>query len=35
MASDVGITPSNDGNVIRLVIPELTEEHAEKNWLRK
>lgn len=26
MASDVGITPSNDGSVIRLVFPELTEE---------
>ena len=26
MASDVGITPSNDGAVIRLVFPELTEE---------
>lgn len=26
MASDIGITPSNDGNVIRLVFPELTEE---------
>ena len=26
LESDVGITPSNDGNVIRLVIPELTEE---------
>ena len=25
MASDVGITPSNDGAVIRLVFPELTE----------
>jgi ribosome recycling factor len=24
--SDVGLTPSNDGNVIRLQIPELTEE---------
>lgn len=24
--SDIGITPSNDGNVIRLVVPELTEE---------
>jgi ribosome recycling factor len=24
--SDVGLTPSNDGNVVRLVIPELTEE---------
>jgi ribosome recycling factor len=24
--SDVGLTPSNDGNLIRLVIPELTEE---------
>jgi ribosome recycling factor len=26
MESDVGLTPSNDGNVIRLSIPELTEE---------
>ena len=26
MMSDVGITPSNDGSVIRLVFPELTEE---------
>ncbi len=24
--SDVGLTPSNDGNVIRLQVPELTEE---------
>lgn len=24
--SDIGITPSNDGNMIRLVIPQLTEE---------
>lgn len=24
--SDIGINPSNDGNVIRLVFPELTEE---------
>src|SRR3954453_1845527 len=24
MESDVGLTPSNDGNVIRLSIPELT-----------
>src|ERR1035438_7512322 len=24
--SDVGLTPSNDGNLIRLVIPDLTEE---------
>src|SRR5512133_1622796 len=24
--SDVGLTPSNDGNVIRLQIPEMTEE---------
>jgi ribosome recycling factor len=24
--SDVGLTPSNDGNVIRLIVPELTEE---------
>jgi len=26
LASDLGITPSNDGTVIRLTIPELTEE---------
>jgi ribosome recycling factor len=26
MQSDVGITPSNDGNVIRLAFPPLTEE---------
>jgi ribosome recycling factor len=26
MESDVGLTPSNDGQVIRLTIPELTEE---------
>ena len=24
--SDIGITPSNDGNIVRLVIPQLTEE---------
>ena len=29
MASDVGITPSNDGAVIRLVFPELTEERRK------
>lgn len=29
MASDVGITPSNDGVVIRLVFPELTEERRK------
>lgn len=26
LASDLGITPSNDGNIIRLKVPELTEE---------
>ena len=29
MASDVGITPSNDGIVIRLVFPEVTEERRK------
>ena len=29
MASDVGITPSNDGNVIRLVFPAVTEERRK------
>jgi ribosome recycling factor len=28
--SDVGLTPSNDGNVIRLVVPELTEERRRE-----
>ena len=28
-ASDVGINPSNDGTVIRLVFPELTEERRK------
>ncbi len=29
LASDVGITPSNDGSVIRLVFPEVTEERRK------
>lgn len=29
MASDVGITPSDDGSVIRLVFPEVTEERRK------
>src|SRR6266513_5067841 len=29
MESDVGLTPSNDGNLIRLQIPELTEERRK------
>ena len=29
MASDVGITPTNDGSLIRLVFPELTEERRK------
>ena len=28
--SDVGLTPSNDGNVIRLGIPEMTEERRQE-----
>jgi ribosome recycling factor len=28
--SDVGITPSNDGNLIRLSVPELTEERRRE-----
>ena len=28
--SDVGLTPSNDGNVVRLQIPELTEERRRE-----
>ena len=30
MVSDVGITPSNDGRIIRLVFPELTEERRKE-----
>ena len=30
LQSDVGITPSNDGTVIRLVIPALTKERREE-----
>ena len=29
LESDVGLTPSNDGNVIRLTLPELTEERRK------
>ena len=29
LASDIGITPSNDGSVIRLVFPELPEERRK------
>lgn len=30
MTSDIGINPSNDGKVIRLVFPELTEERRKE-----
>jgi ribosome recycling factor len=30
LESDVGLTPNNDGNVIRLSIPELTEERRRE-----
>ena len=30
MESDVGLTPSNDGNLVRLTIPELTEERRRE-----
>ncbi|MEK6277493.1 MAG: ribosome recycling factor [Actinomycetota bacterium] len=30
LESDVGLTPNNDGNVIRLSIPELTEERRKE-----
>jgi ribosome recycling factor len=29
MESDIGLTPSNDGQIIRLTIPELTEERRK------
>ncbi|CAN5685340.1 MAG: ribosome recycling factor [Thermoleophilaceae bacterium] len=30
LESDVGLTPSNDGNVVRIQIPELTEERRRE-----
>lgn len=30
MQSDIGINPTNDGKVIRLVFPELTEERRKE-----
>ena len=30
LESDVGLTPSNDGNLIRLTVPELTEERRKE-----
>lgn len=30
MKSDIGITPTNDGNVIRLAIPALTEDRRKE-----
>jgi ribosome recycling factor len=30
LASDLGMTPSNDGTAIRLVVPRLTEERREE-----
>jgi len=34
LASDVGITPNSDGTLIRLILPELTEERR-KDLVRK
>ena len=30
LKSDLGVTPNNDGNVIRIVIPQLTEERRKE-----
>lgn len=30
LTSDIGINPTNDGTVIRLVFPELTEERRKE-----
>ncbi len=30
LESDVGLTPSNDGNLVRLLVPELTEERRKQ-----
>src|SRR5205807_10634277 len=29
-SSDIGLTPSNDGNLIRLIVPELNEERRRQ-----
>ena len=34
LKSDLGLNPSNDGNVIRLIVPELTEE-TRKDLVKK
>ena len=35
LTSDLGINPTNDGKVIRLLFPELTEERLQEvhRWL--
>lgn len=30
LASDIGLNPANDGNVIRLIIPQLTEDRRKE-----
>jgi ribosome recycling factor len=30
LESDIGLTPSNDGNLVRLAVPELTEERRKQ-----
>ena len=30
MTADIGVTPSNDGEVIRLILPELTEDRRKE-----
>ena len=30
MASDIGITPANDGKVVRLIFPQLTEDRRKE-----
>ncbi len=30
MSSDIGVTPSSDGEVIRIILPELTEERRKE-----
>ena len=35
MESDLGLTPSNDGNVVRLGIPELTEEQRMREKIKE
>ena len=35
LVSDLGLTPNNDGKVVRLIFPELTEDRRKERMLRR